>query len=191
MRERWNDVLKQRRSAVLGSWVSPHVAGSLVDLLCGDGEVGLRLQERGIRVSFVERGSDYACDRRPLGDAFTELGLLRKHPVRADCVLLCTVLHHEVEPDSMIELAFNLARRRVIIVENTVEELYDADYHELVDRFFNECLNASGLACPMNHRRVEGWVRACSNYGRIVLTQRRDDVPGIPLPHQLVVLDKR
>jgi hypothetical protein len=191
VRLRWNSVLREARSAFMADWVAPHVKGNMLDLLCGEGKVGQYLSRYGIDVVLTERSDAYDCSRDEYCvpyypfDTFLELS---PQP-RFDTVLLCTVLHHEPDAEALLALSARLARRRIVIVENCLECDCPADYHLLVDIFFNECLNNIAIDCPANHRKPEEWLSLLSDYGKVQLLERRDTAPGIPLSHHLLVVD--
>jgi hypothetical protein len=188
----WNSVLCAQRSRVIADWIAPHAKGALLDLLCGDGRVGECLISRyQVNVTLTEREGAYTRDRSehrvpyyPF-DVFTKLS---PQP-RFDVVLLCTVLHHEPNPEALLSLSAQIARRRIIVLENCLETECPADYHLLMDIFFNEWLNRIAIGCPASHRTAEGWRSLVSRYGKVKRLERRDAVPGIPLPHYLFVID--
>jgi 2-polyprenyl-3-methyl-5-hydroxy-6-metoxy-1,4-benzoquinol methylase len=192
IRTRWNSVLAAERSAAIADWIAPHVDGEVLDLLCGDGRVGESLLERHrVDVTLTERAGAYVRDRNEHRlpyysfDTFTSLS---PQP-RFDVVLLCTVLHHEPNPESLLALSVQLARRKIVILENCLETECPADYHLLIDLFFNQWLNPIEIDCPANHRTPEGWLSMISRYGRTVFFERKGKLPGIPLPHYLFVID--
>lgn len=192
IRTSWNAVLSAQRSLMIADWIAPQLNGSVLDMLCGDGRVGEALSERhGMDVTLTERSGAYICNRGAHNipfysfDTFTSLS---PQP-RFDAVLLCTVLHHEPDLEALLALSTQVARRKIIILENCLETECPADYHLLVDLFFNQWLNPIAIDCPANHRTTEEWLSVMSKYGRARFIDRRSALPGIPLPHSLFVLD--
>ena len=190
IRARWNAELGAARSAALGGWVAPHVDGPVLDLLCGTGGVGDALRARGVVVTLSERAAGSCAGHRQHG-SFVPMEQLEALDTRRcyGTVLLCTVLHHEADADGLLALGARLAQRRLIIVENCLETNYQADYQLLMDVFFNRCLNPNDLSSPGDHRSAADWARAASAYGDLVLVERKQQIPGIPLGHHLIVLD--
>ena len=192
IRTRWNSVLAAERSAAIADWIAPHVEGTLLDLLCGDGRVGESLVHRyGVDVTLTERAGAYVCDRkehRVQYYPFDTFSRLSPQP-QFDVVLLCTVLHHEPDPESLLALSARVARQKIVIVENCLETECPADYHLLIDLFFNQWLNAIEIDCPANHRTAQEWLHLTSKYGDTTFFERKGKLPGIPPPHYLFVID--
>lgn len=189
--DRWNAVLAGKRPLVLSEWIAPHVVGTLLDLLCGDGRVGEAIRSKGFEVTFCERPADYGCDRSSHAAGFIDFEEIGSYlPGAYDTVLLCTVLHHEDNPLDTLKVGARLARRRLIIVENCIEDEYGRDYHLLLDLFFNHCLNQTALRSPASHAKADYWAEAASQYGQVALVSRNENMPGIPLPHHLIVVDR-
>jgi hypothetical protein len=184
-------VLREARSTFLADWIAPHIKGDLLDLLCGEGLVGEHLARHHIDVSLTERSDAYQCCRDEYSTPFYPFETFVELTPRPqyDTVLLCTVLHHEPDAEMLLELSARLARRRLVIVENCLEYECPADYHLLVDIFFNECLNNIAIDCPATHRKPEEWLSLLSKYGKVQLLERRESAPGIPLSHHLMVVD--
>jgi hypothetical protein len=191
IRSRWNTVLREWRAAQMAEWVLPSIRGSLLDLLCGEGDVGERLSQHQVDVTLTERSNAYDYDRRnhrvPYYP-FETLAQMEPQPT-FDTVLLCAVLHHEPDPEALLSLGARMARQRLIIVENCLEPDFPLDYHLLVDIFFNNCLNKIAVDCPASHKTLEGWVALISKYGKVETVGRRDSTPGIPLSHHLLVVE--
>jgi hypothetical protein len=104
-------------------------------------------------------------------------------------VLICTNLHHEEDPERLLALGASLAAHRLILVENCIEQEYPAEYHLLIDLFFNQCLNRSALRSPGTHRPAAGWVAATQKFGELVHVEHKRGIPGIPLGHHLIVVE--
>jgi hypothetical protein len=189
VRESWNRVLRDERSAALGRWVATHTTGTVLDLLCGDGRVGEWLWRQGFPVTLCEREAAYPeVDRQTHQPSFVSYERLNML-LSADTVLVATVLHHEPEPEPLLRLASALGRVRLVIVENCIEEETPEDYHLLMDLFFNRCLNEFDVPAIPRHRTVASWRASASRFGKPLLCDRLDRLPGIPLPHHLIVID--
>jgi hypothetical protein len=188
LREAWNRVLSEKRSAALGRWVAGHVEGTVLDLLCGDGRVGEWLSQQGMPVVLCEREAAYEVDREVHQAPFLPFEKLDAQ-FRADTVLVSTVLHHEPEPEPLMRLAAALGRARLVIVENGLEDQAPDDFQLLMDFFFNRCLNQFDVPAVARHCTPASWQASASRFGRPLLYQRREHLPGIPLPHHLFVID--
>ncbi len=111
--------------------------------------------------------------------------------MRAETVLLSTVLHHEKDAAAVLEKLALGPSRRWIVIENCLDEYFDSEFQQFADDFFNTTLNESELFCGPTHRTPAAWSSMLSHYGEIVHQETREDVPGIFLPHTLFVLDRR
>jgi hypothetical protein len=192
VQNRWNGVFYHCRSAALAQWVLPHVRGSLIDVLCGSGRIGGILSDLGVPTSLSERSlvrdsypvvesAQLWLDHDTLADEAT--------PCSYDTVLLSTALHHDPDPERLLELGLKLASSRLIIVENCVETDLSPEMHIFVDDFFNYCLNKTPLPCPAQHRSVDEWSSLLKDRARLVFSDRRNSLPGIPLSHHLLVAE--
>jgi hypothetical protein len=190
IRARWNSVLRQKRSAVISEWIAPHVEGNMLDLLCGEGKVSEYLSRYQIPVTLTERDGTYTCKPDCHQAQFVPFdSLIKLFPKpQFDTVLLCTVLHHEIDPEALLSLSANLARRRILIIENCLEPEYPENFQLLMDIFFNHCLNKIEIDCPARHRTIKDWIACASDYGRVELLGRKESVPGIPLSHHMLVV---
>jgi hypothetical protein len=193
LREPWSKALCSARAEYLSHWLVPHLMGTrILDLLCGDGAVGVLLEAAsGKRVCLVERSIHRGGVDRTWSGRIQELDTLTPggRPAECDSVLLCTVLHHEEDPLWLLSLAVRSATRRVVIVENCIEPEFGAAYQMAIDHIFNLSLSRTALPCPGQHRSAEEWVAICAKFGGARVVDRRTDVPGVPLAHTLIVLD--
>jgi hypothetical protein len=193
LREPWGQALATARAELLSRWIAPQLVGSCVlDLLCGDGAVGMRLEaDAGVAVRLVEREHQRGVVERPWAARIEDFEPFARcaQPAVCDTAVLVAVLHHEEDPSAALALAARSAARRVVIVENCLEPDYGCDYHLVVDRLFNASLFHTGLPCPGQHRTAAEWVAMGCAFGHAHVVDRRTDVPGIPLAHTLNVLD--
>jgi hypothetical protein len=188
---RWNSALLSERGPFLAGLIAPHTVGTVLDLLSGNGSVARSLRSlTGAEVAMVERPG---CDA---GDVSAGVALDFDHfqsvaPVAAyDTVLLCTVLHHEWEPVKLLDLAARVARRRIILIENCIDDACPADYQELVDLIFNESLTRTSLPCPGSHRSLAGWLALGARYGKARAVTSVPTAPGVPLSHDVIVIQR-
>lgn len=192
IRSKWNQVLWFKRSEFLAQWLAPHIIGETLDLLCGHGEVGKSLANLGVKVTLTEREGIYPEEWKPPAELpYIPLSTLITIPSKRqfDTVLLCTVLHHELNYQSLLDLAGRLCIKRIIIVENCLEQDFPADYQLLIDIFFNRCLNLTRLGTPATNFSLDGELSFISIYGKIIHLERQTTVPGIPLSHYLIVIE--
>jgi hypothetical protein len=190
VRPLWNRVLRRDRPAKLTSWVLPYCEGSVLDLLCGDGRVGGCLASKGASVTLAERPDSYRV-RRPCGLPFLEFETLSKARTgtKFRTVLLCTVLHHELSAEETLQLASRLCTKRLIIVENCLTPTFTEPIQLLMDLFYCRCLNSFDLPSEGQHRWPEEWSKMLAAHGDLVCYERRAGMPGIPLPHDLFIVD--
>lgn len=130
LRRRWNRVLGVSRASVLAQWIRPHVVAPVVDILAGDGTVAAELVRCGIDdVLATERLGAYATWNAPV--ALIPHG--QPLPGRIKTALLCAVLHHEPDPLELLEYARATGATRWVIVENCIDDNFDADLHLTID----------------------------------------------------------
>lgn len=185
----WNRRLSVDRASRLSAAVAPYLDGATIDILCGDGSVSRRLAATH-PLAMTERLVNYS-EARAMGDVedFAEFRR-RAKPRSFDTALLCTVLHHEYDPHHLLDFACWVARHRVVIVENTVTENDPPDFHLLIDLFFNQCLNQTTLQSPATHGTCEFWIGLGSRYGHSRWAESLRRAPGVPLVHDIVVIDR-
>lgn len=193
-RTSWNEAFAIKRSKMLADWFAPFIHPPLLDVLAGDGSVTCALADLGISpIAATERLDDYAnlptvqhsdvtIDRHP---SEGQIGSLDAHTV-----LICTVLHHEPDPVALLDRLDKQAGSRWLVVENCLEAGFDEAFHQFVDLFFNCCLNEIDIPCVEQHRSPQAWRQLLSEYGTVVHDEARFDVPGIPFPYRLYVVDR-
>ena len=110
------------RAGIIFSQIKSHVlAGSVLDLGCGDGQVGKRLAAQGNTVSLADVYRHPEISRTDL--PFKTIGSRRRLPFRSgsfDTVLLATVLHHSDDPVHLINEARRVVKLggRVLVTES-------------------------------------------------------------------------
>ncbi|WP_285659551.1 hypothetical protein [Actinomycetospora sp. NBRC 106375] len=157
-------------------------------MLSGDGTLTKAISSHGDVVAY-ERVGAYptppAHPTRPF-DEFTNIA-----PGGFDTLLVSTVLHHEDGLDELLHKLASARAERWIVVENSVTEQAPVALHEFVDLFFTHTLNDFALACPGQHRTVEGWTSILGAYGTVRLHAQLQRVPGIPFSYELFVVETR
>jgi ubiquinone/menaquinone biosynthesis C-methylase UbiE len=156
-------VLKRRKSALVDAIEQclPADAGSLLDLGCGDGEIGRQLAERrpGLDVSGVDVLARPTChipftvyDGRTLpfaDDAF-------------DYVAVIDVLHHTDDIGATLAECVRVARRGVIVKDHLCENATD---HRIL-RFMDWVGNRShGVTMTYNYQPKSAWRRLIADAG--------------------------
>ena len=191
IRSRWNHTLAVERPSALASWILPYCRDSILDLLCGDGHVGERLALAGADVVLTERADSYSLVRaHPIPFIeFSELTTQTHWAKSFGTVLLCTVLHHELDPGVLVQLASNFANARLIIIENCLPPAESSESQLLLDLFFSQCLNSFNAPTVGNHKTTSEWQSVASFHGAVCVLERRGSLPGIPLSHDLIVVD--
>ena len=184
----WSQLLRDERAQTLAEWVEPFTRGTVLHLLCGDGLPGERLSELGPPVLLADREGACPVDRRRhavpyLSFLGTEGGL----PI-CDTVLLCTALHTEEDADALLGVVERSSARRLVVVENVVEDGCPAQLHLLMDLFYQRCLGVP-VRASRGRRTAEAWLGACERIGSVAALERWESVPGVPLPHALIAVD--
>lgn len=191
IRRQWNEVFARRRAAVVAEWLLPFLRSPLLDVLAGDFTLTRQLHAHGIDVIATERMNSYQVDWSaqpfPVID-HVELGA----PLTDDTntALLCTVLHHEPDPLKLLNELDRLSHSRWVVVENCIDAENTEGFHMLVDRFFNGCLNQFDVSCVPEHRTQAQWSKLLADHGRVRTVQTYPDVPGIPFPYDIFVVDR-
>lgn len=187
VRSFWNGLF-EKRTVEICHWVEPFLIGSVLDLICGDGNIGFELSKiKDLRVFY----SDYR-HRFIDSEAFLDYKVLQKSnlKIKVDTVILVTVLHHNVDPDQLMKLAFKIARKRVIIIENPLTATYGKEFHINYDKFFKS-LNPSNDSNPFNHHNNQFWFKMASMYGDVIYQDSKNSISGVPFDHQLIVINKK
>lgn len=193
IRANWNLVFAEERSRFLADWLLPYLDGRTLDILGGDFTVLRALTDAGLDATSVagcERlgvyNVDWAALPFPVHDFGAELAL---PPQRFDTYLVCTVLHHEPDLDAFLA-ALDPGARRWVVVENCVDSENPDSFHLFIDEFFNKCLNSFDVPCVRQHRTADEWRHLLGQYGRISHEETRCNVPGMPFPYTLIVIDR-
>lgn len=189
LRGSWNRVFAAERSAYLAEWLAPFLAAPVLDLLAGDGHVAEELSKRVQPIRAAERVLGDAVDWSRTRVQFAPF-VADFVDAESETILLCAVLHHEEDPLALLRRISAWPAKRWVVVENCLDTRWDADIHQLIDLFFNRCLNNIQSYCGPRHRTAQDWAELLSRYGTIAHRERRDDVPGIPFPYDLYVVER-
>jgi hypothetical protein len=194
VRWQWNARLATDRASCLAEWLVPHVTPPVVDVLGGDFTVLSALVAAGLaadRVVGCERIAAYDINVASLPFPCHDLGDGLAVPDAAGgTALLSTVLHHESSPEALLGAVALTRTRRWLVVENCLDERNGPEFHLLIDEFFNRCLNHFDVPCVTQHRTAKAWRSLLSRYGSVSYEAERVDVPGIPFPYTLFIVDR-
>jgi hypothetical protein len=188
IRRLWNLDLDHNRAKSISSWISPYLTGDAVlDLFCGNCRISESLLENApLDIEMVDRYISPGTKCIHYEHWRKDLTYNSK---RYHTALLITALHHEPDPADILSFIRTLVARRVIIVENCVDEMYSDEFHQLIDLFFNISLNKSELESPGSHFTQDSLLKSLSDHGTVQHVETRPGVPGIPLNHTLIILD--
>jgi quercetin dioxygenase-like cupin family protein/2-polyprenyl-3-methyl-5-hydroxy-6-metoxy-1,4-benzoquinol methylase len=178
------------RSQKIFDVVAPHIAGdSVLDLGCGDGKVGEKIARRlgkGVTLCDVV---DYNKTSLPL--VVYDGSKLPFQEKQFDCTLISAVLHHSDDPLKVLDEAFRVTAKRMVVIEST----YFNEAHRMANAFldwaYNRILNDPEINVPWNFLRPAGWVHELEKRGgRIVHMEHLGlDVPIVPEWHVMYVVD--
>ncbi|HZM75047.1 MAG TPA: hypothetical protein VFC19_04935 [Candidatus Limnocylindrales bacterium] len=193
-REDWNRVFAEERSQFIADWLLPYLEGQVLDVLGGDFTVLRALVAKGLSATQTvgcERRNAYAVDWSALPFPVRDFDLSLGLPIGfVDTYLICTVLHHEPDLDAFFAILDRGSACRWVVVENCVDDANSEAFHLYVDEFFNKCLNSFDVPCVPQHRTAESWRDLLGAFGRVIHTETRSDVPGMPFPYTLFVIDR-
>lgn len=186
VRDTWNNILDNERSATLGAIILPYCRGRTADLLSGTGSVTRWLSEfGGIDVVAYERLSQYQRFQFPTID----ISRLSSQHGQYETVLAIAVLHHEASPAQFMQNICSIGAKRAIIVENCLVPEWPQDAHDYMDSFFNLSLNQFGIDCPGEHQSEVVWIDFLSKFGEVSKSEYLPPIPGIPFPYHLFVVE--
>jgi len=194
VRAEWNRVFAEQRSEFVASWLAGHLTGPVLDVLGGDFTVLRALLRHGL-----DAGSVTGCERSTAYETDWSRLPFPVHDVPADVrlpegeygsALLCTVLHHEPEVRRLLDAVARTGAERWVVVENCLDAENSEEFHLYVDEFFNRCLNTFDVPCVAEHRTAEEWRTLLGGYGEVTVEESRTDVPGMPFPYTLFVVER-
>jgi len=189
LREAWNDVFDHHRSTRLAAQLAPYVTGPrVVDILAGNGTLTKAVADLvDADVTAWEVPGSYDP---PFAHPVKPLDELPEQAAKDGTVLISTVLHHEPDCVSLLDRCTRLGAARWLVVENCLHDHVSRRTHELIDDFFNGCLNEFDVPCSYEHRTVRGWIEILSRFGRLTYYTDLGRIPGLPFPYELFVIDR-
>ena len=194
VRAEWNRVFARQRSRFLADWLHPYLIVPVLDVLGGDFTVLRALVDNGLSPRSTlgcERSDAYETDWSglpfPVRDVPADLCLPAGPHGTA---LVCTVLHHEPDVRALLDAIDRTDAVRWVVVENCLDPQNSESFHLYVDEFFNHCLNTFNVPCVPQHRSAEDWRELLGRYGVVTVEETRADVPGMPFPYTLFVVDR-
>lgn len=158
--------------------IEPWLAGErILDLGSGEGYVGAHLEALagdGNRRVILADVDPFFQERLP---RFLFDGLrLPLESDSVDTVVLSLVLHHAGDPGRLLEEAFRVARRRVVITESTYRYGWERGVLEVADRLVNRGRGSGAMGTGrgiLHFRTVVEWKREIEIRGGLVLVSRR------------------
>ncbi len=178
------------RSQKIFDEVAPHiVGGKVLDLGCGDGRVGDQVARRLGREVTLCDVVDYNKTSLPL--MVYDGGKLPFQDRQFDCTLISTVLHHSDDPLRVLDEAFRVTAKRMVVIEST----YFNEAHRMANAFldwvYNRIINDPEVNVPWNFLRPAGWVYELEKRGgKIVHMEHLGlDMPIVPEWHAMYVVD--
>jgi SAM-dependent methyltransferase len=179
--------LNHRASIIYNEIRGFFVGASLLDIGCGNGLVSF-LAKNHFREHLLVDVVDYKPPTVDLPFRLYKEGYSLLVDKAFDTVFLLTVLHHSTNPLQLLENAWRVTGRRLIVIESVIGikvvpqgikyNLSDADdraqvaYAAFVDWFYNRVLH-DGVPVPYNFTSVEEWER----------TFRENDMPLLQTIH--------
>jgi len=151
------------RAQVLADHLAPLIdqGAEVLDVGCGDGLIDRLVMRR--RPDLRIRGIDTVV--RPATQIPVDRydGTTIPHPDDAfDVVLLVDVLHHEAQPERLLEETVRVARRAVVIKDVMLRGWLAGPTLRFMDRVGNE---RHGVALPATYWAAEKWQRAIREAG--------------------------
>lgn len=161
------DQMRERRMAERGVRTFSRFAnlletGSVLDLGGGSGEIGMMMKAGGSDVMLADirdwRGA--AAQSLPFLTISNDKILLDRNSV--DTVVILMALHHSDNPKTMLNDAFRVARRDVIVIESVTNTLEEYLYGCWIDWFYNRVLHFVEdtdlrIPVPCNFLPATGW----------------------------------
>lgn len=193
-RREWNRVFATDRAHAVARWAAPYLMPPVLDVLGGEFTVLRALADQRLpAAAFI------GCERRSAYDTnWSELPF-PVYPVPDPVVLppvpyrtafVSTVLHHEPDPGQLLAALAAGPADRWVVIENAVDPDNSEEFHLFADVFFNSCLNKFDVPCVPQHRTVAEWQELLDQYGRVTLAKVMADVPGMPFPYQMFIVDR-
>lgn len=198
------------RSSIIYGQISPFVNGKVLDLGCGDGNVGKQIAtKKGLEVALADVYLNPNVAQTGLPHVeFAQNGRVPFQDNEFDTALLLTVLHHADDPIAVLKEARRLTKPQGKIV--VIESVYGISDHSsfgqlateqqrfvniFFDHFYNRAIHfsedeAHKVNIPFNFNTPEGWKAIFEKEGleQITLEHLGIDQPAVPEYHTLHVL---
>lgn len=193
-RREWNRVFATDRPKALAHWAGPYLMPPVLDVLGGEFTV-----LKALASDSQPAGAFIGCERPSAYDTNWSGLPFPVYPVPDPVALprvqyrtafVSTVLHHEPDPERLLAALAAGPAERWVVIENAVDTENSEDFHLFVDVFFNSCLNKFDVPCVAQHRSVAEWQELLGKYGRVTLAKVMRQVPGMPFPYQMFVVDR-
>ncbi len=185
IRRRWNTIFAADRPQRLAADLGPLLDPPVLDVLAGDCRLSRALVDRGVwPLQAVERLWQYPeVDWSGVGVPVCEIDSPGWCHQVERTLLVCAVLHHEPDPVALLdELARSSPARRWVVVENCVDSRYGHAFHRFIDEFL--------CSCVPEHRTAVEWIDVLGRYGEVDGYRELPDVPGLPFPYQVFVVER-
>jgi len=208
----------QGRAETIFGQIHNHIVGDCVlDLGCGDGQVGRLIADRLGKRVWLADVMDYHASGLAGGSgqggaqAGKETGLADKimcynenkpsfrlfdgrtlpFPDKSmDTTLVLTVFHHADDPLRVLQESMRVTRKRILVIESIYLNETDRQVNIFQDWFYNRVLH-EGVNVPLNFQSPEGWKKTFQRHG-LKIVESLDlgiDQPTVPEHHWLYVLD--
>ncbi len=202
------DALNNRSSIIYGQ-INPYVHGRVLDLGCGDGNVGNQIAKSGLEVTLADvyRHPNVSSTGLP----FVPIRQSSQVPVADnsfDTTLLLTVLHHADDPLAVLREARRVTKPTggIVVIESVYGIHDNSSFGQLTaeqqrmaniffDHFYNRVLHfaedpAQKVNVPFNFNTPEGWSAIFEEEGleQTVFTPLGIDQPTVPEYHTLHVV---
>ncbi len=178
---------------------------TILDLGCGTGHIGLYLKQCGQQVTlidvkarwgyvgqwlFSEPCAGYLAKSNGIHYSTYNGSVLPFDNESFDTVLVAFVLHHADDPDSVLSEAMRVARKRIIVLEDTPDTEKEARFN----RFADAVVNLEIAGHPHANRSKREWESKFLSLGlKLVQVQSwtwTNKWLRLPFPNILFVLEK-
>ncbi len=191
--------LIEKRTRIVGDIIEPHVHDNqqLLDFGCGNMEIpGYILKQK--KVSFT--GVD-VIDYPNAQHDFQKLepdDALPFSDDHFDASIACFALHHTNDPEFFFRELIRVARKRIIILEDTFNTWVGKARTKVIDRIYNgnfllKHAGGSDMNIPYNFKSVKQWKALIAASGLKTIEFKRiypHPLPFIPAHNILMVIDK-
>lgn len=153
---------------------------SVLDIGAGMCDIDLTLQKSGIDVTPLDiKNLSFIPQIRPIIYDGQTVPFADKS---FDVALVCTVLHHTPDPDTILKEAKRVAKKIII-----VEDVYNSSFHKYVTYFFDSLLNFEFFGHPHSNRNDTEWRQTFKDHG-LKLEKSVDMSTYMVFKHKLYVL---